>query len=51
MRYYGLLKQDALCRLGQATRRKWFNVVALNICCFHIFKMFVKAREEMRQKL
>jgi len=36
---------------GQATRRKWFNVVTLNIYCFHVFKIFVKAREEMRQKL
>jgi len=40
-------------RQGQATRRQRFNVVTtmLNICCFHIFKIFVKAGEEMRQNL
>jgi len=46
MRLYGLLKQDALYRQDQATRRKSFNVVTLNICCFHTFEIFVKAREE-----
>jgi len=26
------------CRQSQATRRKWFKVVKLNIYCFHTFK-------------
>jgi len=26
------------CRQGQATRRKWFKAVNLNIYCFHTFK-------------
>jgi len=29
---------------GQATRKKWLNVVTLNNCYFYIFKVFVKAR-------
>ena len=37
MRLYSLLKQNAL-QTSQATKRKWFNVVTLNICCFHIFE-------------
>jgi len=38
---------EAKCVAGkcQATRRKWFNVVTLNICCFLVFKIFVNARE------
>jgi len=43
---------EARCFVGkQVTRRKWFVVVTLNICCFHILKIFMKAREEMGQKL
>jgi len=26
------------CRLGQATRRKWFKFVTLNIYCFYTFR-------------
>ena len=40
-----------LCKQGQATIRNWFNIVTYNICCFHIFEIFVNAREEMRQQL
>ena len=39
------------CRQGQATRRKRFKFVTLNIYCFYTFKIFVNAKEEMRQKL
>jgi len=39
------------CRQGQATRRKRFKFVTLNIYCFYIFKTFVNAKEEMRRKL
>jgi len=39
------------CRQGQATRRKRFKFVTLNIYCFHTFKTFVNAKEEMCQKL
>jgi len=35
----------------QAIRRKWFVIVTLYIFCFHIFKIFMKAREEMSQHL
>jgi len=35
----------------QATRRKWFVIVTLQVFCFHIFKIFKKAREEMSQNL
>jgi len=32
------------CRQGQATRRKWFKVVKLNIYCFHTFKNIRECR-------
>jgi len=38
-------------RQGQATRRKRFEFVTLNIYCFYTFKTFVNAEEEMHQKL
>ena len=50
MRLYGLFSKMR-CRQVQATRINWFNVVTLNICYFHIFKISVKTREEMCQKL
>ena len=50
MRLYGLLKQNAL-QAKSSHQKKMVNVVTLNICYFHIFKIFMKASEEMRQKL
>jgi len=45
-----LLKQHAL--QDQATRRKWFEVVTLNIYCFHVnLIILVNAGEEMCHKL
>jgi len=35
----------------QATRRNLFVVVTLRIFCFHIFKIFMKAREETSQNV
>jgi len=39
------------CRQGKATRRKRFKFVMLSIYCFIHSKIFVDAKEEMRQKL
>jgi len=37
--------------IKQATRAKWFVVVTLKIFCFHLFRIFMNAREEMSQNL
>jgi len=50
MRLYGKLNKMRW-RQGQATRRKRFKFVTLNIYCFIHSKIFVNAKEEMRQKL
>jgi len=43
---------EAKCVAGKVKPpKKMVNVVTLNICYFHIFKIFMKASEEMRQKL
>jgi len=50
MRYAVMYFIEARCVVGkQAIRRKWFVVVTLKNFCFHIFKIFMKAREKMSQ--
>jgi len=52
MRYAVMRFIEARCVVGkQATRRKWFVIVTLQIFCFLTFKIFMKARKKMSQNL